>query len=150
MCAGPARASGTRGLVILEYALPHLAQDTGQQARDLHLRDADGVGNLLLGLTVEKAHLDDAAIPLFELTQRGTEQGTRLSRVERARGAGEAVAERTVAQTLPARYRAVERRGGEAAAGRKRLDHVVLADPKLCGHLVGLGRAAETLGQLVL
>src|SRR3954453_10273824 len=114
MCAGPARASGTRGLVIGEDALPHLAQDTGQQARDLHLRDADGVGNLLLGLTVELAHLDDPAIPLFELTQRGTEQGTRPSRIERARGAGEAAPEGTGGQALPARYRPVERRGGEA------------------------------------
>src|SRR5690606_10576121 len=93
--AGRARAGrGPR----LPRQLVQLLERLAQQARDLHLRDADAGGDLALGHVVGEAHLEDALLTLGQVSER---------RAEQRAGLGDAVAVVVVAQRVGDRRVAV-------------------------------------------
>src|SRR3954449_2861154 len=141
--SGPVSRSptGTRSGELFAQVL----EDPRQQPRDLHLRHADVLSDLLLGPAVEEPQLENASVTGSELAHRGAEHDSGL-------GAGElhALVRHQVAEgrraVLPHGY--VERGRCERAVGGECLDHRLDVEPEQLRDLGGTWRATELMREL--
>src|SRR6266540_2085640 len=120
-------------------------QAPGEQPRDVHLADADALGDLGLGQALEEPQLDDAPLTLGKHAQQLGELVAVLDARERRVVAAEA--RRQVAAFVVGGGGAVQRHQAVQRSGLHRLEHVLLGDAGAFGNLGRRRRPALLLAE---
>src|SRR5438270_697105 len=122
-------------------ALAQARQRAADQPRDLHLRDADALGDLRLRQVLDEAQVQDAPVTLVEHAAQRTQHGDLLRAVQALVLDAERVAERALAVVERARG-GVQRHRRVGRSRLQRLERVLQFAVHLGGDLVGRRRTA--------
>src|SRR5919205_833529 len=138
----------------LRGALLARARDAAQpgdrladDARDLHLRDADALADLGLREVVLEAQPQHLALARRDRPQELGQRRAVLGQAEALLGPADRVAERVSGLVLAAARR-LQRGRPVGARGLERLEHLLLGGPRRLGDLGDGGLAAQVGGQL--
>src|SRR3954466_7558327 len=150
-CSSRSRSATSAGTLPAAWVVGGGAQPgqrLADQARDLHLRDADALADLRLGHVLDEPQPQHLALAgadrLHEAVERGAVLGEAEARVDVADG----ISERVAGVVVAAGSRRVER-GGAVRPGRlERLEHLLLAGADALGDLLDRRRAVALLGQV--
>src|SRR3954471_8261815 len=123
---------------------PEPGEGLADQARDLHLGDADAIGDLGLRHVLFEAQPQHLAVPGAEHAERAVEQRAHLGAVELGVVVAEGVRE---AHVLAGRL--LERAGAPCARGLDRREHLLEGRVDGVGELLDGRRAAELVRELV-
>ena len=136
------------GLFLGHDLVAHLLERAADEARDVHLRDPDLLGDLRLGQPLEEAQVEDPALALVERAQAGRENGAVLAHLVLVLDRPERLERVEVGVVVsPARRGERERRVGLPAL--ERLEHLFLVDAGRLRELGDRRRALELHGQLL-
>src|SRR5829696_192610 len=137
-------AQSDKNLPLTQEFLAHHRKRLADQARDVHLRETDPLGDLGLRQTLLEAHAQDLPLARREPLQRRLQGGAILRALE----AGVLVADRLerVELVLAARSRR-ERHGRVGRPDLHRLEHLLRRGLELLGDLGDARRAAEPGGE---
>src|SRR4051794_31829113 len=134
---------------VMRFVLPSLGEvvqlpeAVGQDARDLHLREPDDVGDLALQELVPEAQLDDQPIALGQAAQQRVDRGGVLH----ASVAGVLDRRRGERRLLAGARTRLERLGAMRARALERVEHALDRLPELGGEPGPGRRAAQPDGQ---
>ena len=105
------RADGESGLGLVHIRPPHLLEGAPQDPRDVHLRDAHPLRDLVLREIGEEPEVDDLALAVVEPGQAGVELGPRFRPAELGVGRRQVGLERDDARRRRLRGRPVVHAG---------------------------------------
>src|SRR5215218_7315892 len=125
----------------------HRGERAADQPRDVHLRQADALGDLRLRQSLLEAHAQDLALALRQVVERRTERRAVLAAVELSVLGADRV--HRLAAVVVTAGTGVERQGGVGGPDLHRLEHLLVGRPERLGDLGDARRVAELGGQLV-
>src|SRR5215471_9140473 len=144
----PTRGGDSRSGGLVRDVLPQLLQRGALQAGDVHLADAQALGDLGLGHLLEEAHDHDPALALVEVLHGALEDLAHLDPIEVRVVAADRLAQLAAAALgVVAADRGVDGDRGEGGAHLHRLQDVVLLDAQALGDLGHAGLAIELVLQ---